>query len=85
MADVIGRSQTIELDCPPGALRPGDLIEDVIKGTGLPSKESCSRVFGNWTWDYSEIDPEKWESIKPILKERITALYNTRVIRYGSW
>ncbi len=49
MADVIGRSQTIELDCPPGALRPGDLIEDVIKGTGLPSKESCSRVFGNWT------------------------------------
>ena len=28
---------TIELDCPPGSLRPGDLIEGVLKGAAMKS------------------------------------------------
>jgi len=77
--------KTIELDCPPGSPRPGDLIDSVIEGTGLPKKDDCSRFFGNWTWDYSEVSDEKWEKAQPILEERITQLYNEGWIRYGSW
>lgn len=77
--------QTIELDCAPGGIRPGDLIEGVIEGTGLPKKETVGRFFGNWMWDYSEIPHEEWMRIRPILKERVVKLYNSGVIRYGSW
>jgi hypothetical protein len=77
--------QTIELDCAPGALRPDALIADVIKDTGLPLRESVSRFFGNYTWDYSDIDPETWNTANPTIKTRIEALYNLGAIRYGSW
>lgn len=77
--------QTIELDCPPGAPRPDDLIGGVIEGTGLPLKEAVGRFFGNWTWDYSEVPPAEWEAIQDITKVRIKALYASGVIRYGSW
>lgn len=77
--------QTIELDCAPGGLRPGDLIANVIKGTGLPKREPVAKFFGNWTWDYTDVPEKKWLKAKPILKERIEALYNNGSIRYGSW
>ena len=77
--------QTIELDCPPGFPRPGDLIGGVIKGTGLPKRDTVGRFFGNWTWDYSDIPKEKWKKAQVITKDRVTALYNQGLIRYGSW
>ena len=77
--------QTIELDCAPGYPRPSDLIESVIKDTGLEVRETVGRFFGNFTWDYSDVDPKEWARVQPILKERITALYKSGTIRYGSW
>jgi hypothetical protein len=77
--------QTIELGCPPGNPRPDDLIELVIEGTGLEVREPVVKFFGDFVWDYSDVDPEEWEKIQPTLKERITKLYNTGVIRYGGW
>lgn len=77
--------QTIELDCAPGNPRPGDLIEQVCEGLELTIPETSSRVFGNWTWDFSHISEARWKEIQPILKERITKLYNSGIIRYGSW
>lgn len=77
--------QTIELDCAPGGLRPGDLINGVIEGTGLESREPVGKLFGNWTWDYSDVPAETWKQVQPVLKQRITALYNAGDIRYGSW
>jgi len=77
--------QTIEIDCPPGRPRPGDLIAGVIKGTGLEPRKTASRLFGNWTWDYNDIPPEKWKEIQPILKERLCKLYDDGVVRYCSW
>lgn len=77
--------QTIELDCPPGTPRPGDLIGGVIRGTGLPLRDPVLMLLGNWTWDYSDIPPVKWQKAHPVLQERITALYNNGAIRYGSW
>lgn len=79
------KEQSIELDCAPGDPRPDVLIGTVLEGTGLAKKETCLRFFGNWKWDYSEVPEEEWERIQPILKERITKLYETGVIRYGSW
>jgi hypothetical protein len=77
--------QTIELDCAPGGIRPGDLIGGVIEGTGLELQDTVGRFFGNWTWNYEDVSPEVWEAAKPTLKERIVALYNSGAIRYGSW
>lgn len=82
---MVNKSQTIEIDCPPGNPRPGDLIADVIKGTGLESQAPVSMLLGNWTWDYSDVDPEKWKEIQPTLKERLENLYNSSVVRYCSW
>jgi hypothetical protein len=78
-------TQTIELDCPPGYPRPSDLIAEVIEGTGLELRDTVGRFFGNFTWDYNDVDPAEWARIQPTLKERITALFNSGVIRYGSW
>ena len=77
--------QTIELDCAPGMTRPGDLIQEVIKDSGLPEKEDCGRSFGNWTWDYSDIPKGVWEKAQKLIKSRIEALYHAGAIRYGSW
>lgn len=76
---------SIELDCPPGSPRPGDLIAGVIAGTGLPQKEECMKLFGNWKWIYDDVSCEEWDRIQPTIKERITALYKSGRIRYGSW
>jgi hypothetical protein len=77
--------QTIELDCAPGNPRPGDLLPGVLEGTGIPVREAVSKLFGNWTFDYSDIPADQWEKAKPIIKARIEALYHAGRIRYGSW
>jgi hypothetical protein len=77
--------ESIELDCPPGSPRPGDLISGVIAGTGLPESEPASTFFGNWTWVY-DMPRDEWEArIRPIIKPRIIKLHESGVIRYGSW
>jgi hypothetical protein len=78
-------NQIIEIDCPPGYPRPGDLIEGVIKGTGLPLRQDVSRIFGMWAWDYNDMDPEVWKKVQPVLKERLVKLYDNGVCRYCSW
>lgn len=45
----------IELDCGPGSPRPGDLLPEVLEGTGLPVREPVSTFFGNWTWVYKDM------------------------------
>ena len=77
--------QTIELDCPPGDLRPGDLLPDIVKDTGLTVVKSSSRFFGWWTFNYSDVDEETWKKANPIIRERIQALYKQGRIRAGSW
>ena len=67
--------QEIELDCPPGDPRPNDLIEEVIKDTGLPSRESSGILSGHALWDYSDIAPEIWQKATPTIIQRIRELY----------
>jgi hypothetical protein len=77
--------KTIELDCAPGQVRPDALLVGVLAGTSLAPREPVSKFFGNWVFDYSDVADGLWASIKPTLKERITALYHQGRIRYGSW
>jgi hypothetical protein len=81
---------SIELDCPPGNLRPGDLIGSVLEGSGLSEKdfETGPPFFGHQTWVLKEtagkdelFKAHKYETFKP----RIVALYNSGAIRYGTW
>jgi len=73
--------QQIGIDCPPGDPRPGDLIDDVIAGTGLPRREAASKMFGAWTWDYSDIAADEWKRARPILNARLTALCRKKIVR----
>ena len=79
--------QTIELDCEPIGPRPSAFIAGVMKDSGVEydNREPISKFFGNWTWDFSEIPAELWKKAQPTFKERITALYYSGAIRYGSW
>lgn len=78
-------NQTIELDCAPGFPRPGDLIEGVLKNTGIEPVETCSRLMGNWIWDFNDVDQELWDKANPTIQKRVKALYHEGSIRYGSW
>ena len=42
------QKQTIELDCKPGEPRSGDLIDGVIRDTGLPFRPDKLRFMGSW-------------------------------------
>ena len=79
-------AESIELDCPPGGIRPWDLIEGVCEGTGLEvTGEPVACTFGESTW-WFDVPREEWvERIQPIIKPRIEALYHAGAIRWGSW
>jgi hypothetical protein len=74
--------QIIELDCPPGDPRPGDLIVGALVGTGLDVRPDVQRFFGCWRWDYSDVPAETWDRIRPILGCNIKALYDQELTRY---
>jgi hypothetical protein len=78
-------TKTIEIDCAPMTARPDTYIAGIIDGLGLDLRDPVNKLMGNWTWDYSDVPDDHWISIKPTLAERITNLYNTGYIRYGSW
>lgn len=78
-------AQQIELDCAPGTPRPNTVLEDVLKGTGIPVKEPVSTVFGNWTFDYSDVPAETWNKHIDQIADRIREAYGAGRIRYGSW
>lgn len=81
--------QSIELDCQPGYPRPGDLFPSVISDTGLEPEDftNTSKLFGNWTWHLTNAaKSELFESVRyTVIKERVSALYERGLIRYGSW
>lgn len=78
--------QSIDLDCPPGAMRPGHLIGYVIEGLGLTCLNPDATPFFGAAEYLFEVDKAEWiEKYQPTIKERVTKLYNDGIIRYGSW
>jgi len=73
----------IQIECPPGDPQPGDLIGGVIRHTGLPLRESVRGPCGWWTWDYSDISPERWKQARSTIHQRLVQLHERGMIRYG--
>jgi|TARA_Y100000310_G_scaffold322110_1_gene380704 hypothetical protein len=73
----------IALDCAPGLPRPSDLIQGVLKGTRIEVGEPVSRLFGQWTWEISEKDYDKFKTKRQIIWSRIEDLYFKGKIRYA--
>ncbi len=78
-------AQTIELDCAPFAPRPDSYLPGVVADTPIPVREAVTKLFGCWVFDYSDIDAETWKYWNDVIKARVTALYHSGSIRYGSW
>lgn len=81
---------SIEIDCPPGLPRPGELFPGVLKGTGLKEADftNTSRFMGAWVWVLNEGSPDrdtKFTASKSIFKERLEELYHQGVVRYATW
>lgn len=78
--------QTVDLDCPPGMIRPSNLISGVIAGLGIePVTYDVTPFFGNAEYVF-RIPKDEWiAKYQPTIKARVTELYNSGVIRYGSW
>ena len=69
-------SQTIELDAPPGPMRPDGLLQTVLEdiSEAIPIRDPVSRTFGHWVFDYSDIEPAVWQAHNAIIKFRIQSL-----------
>jgi len=78
---------SIEMDCPPGAPRPGDLLPDVLAGTGIviDPEDAVSRSFGNWKWIIPVEFASHYDLHRELIKSRIQRLYKLGRIRYGSY
>ena len=80
---------SIELDCPPGNPRPNDLIEGVLRDTGLAVEDfdTGNPFFGHQTWMLKDSVKKDYlfKQAKPVLKRRIEKLYHDGRIRYGTW
>ncbi len=80
---------SIELDCPPGNPRPNDLIAGVLADTGLEVSdfETGSPFFGHQTWVLkADVDKDElFKQSKPIFAKRVEVLFNSGLIRFGSW
>ena len=73
------KKYSIDLDCPPGNPRPGDLIEGVLEGTGLEVNDfnTTHPIFGNQTWMLKDNNVDKeylFKQARPVLN-RIEQLY----------
>lgn len=80
----------IELDCPPGSIRPDNLLPIVIDGTGLKVEdfEITSKSFGNWEFTLKEDKEdtnEIYKKCKDKIGTKIKELYKMGRIRYGSY
>ena len=86
-AEEIMGKYTIELECPTGEPRPGDLLPGVLEGTGITinPEDTFVRLFGRWGWNVPDEQVDLYESVRSTVKDRIAKLYDAQVIRAGSW
>jgi len=56
----------IILDCPPGAIRPDDVLQNVLESTQLEITDFdiISKFFGAWTFELAEDKREIYENCK---------------------
>jgi hypothetical protein len=79
--------KTIEIDCAPGNPRPDSYIKGVMENSGVEfdGREPIGKLFGQWTWDFSDISDDIWQKAQEVFAKRLTELYNFGAVRYASW
>lgn len=77
--------QKFSIGCAPGSTRPNDYLKEVLEGTDIPIRGEVGRCFGDWDWDYSDINPKVWKKALPTIKERLKKLYDKGSIRFAEW
>lgn len=75
----------LEIDCPPGCPRPGDLLRGVLAGTGIELGKPNSTFFGCWTWEIPAHLETAYGVAQEIIGTRLDALYKRGTIRYCAW
>jgi dimeric dUTPase (all-alpha-NTP-PPase superfamily) len=77
----------ILLDCPPGIIRPNNVLENILVSTTLEVSdfEITSKCFGAWTFELSEEKRKIYEDYENLIITKIKDAYNDGLIRYAEW
>jgi len=91
----------IILDCPPGAMRPDSVLENILASTQLELADFniVNKCFGAWTFELSEDKKEIYQNKKEIYQDKkeiyqnckdlvitkIKDAYKNGLIRYAEW
>ena len=79
-------TKKLVIDCKPFGPRPCDFLAHALHGTGLTCKPPETRVFGEWTFDFSEdATSEYWNKMLPVMMANLSYLYESGSIRYAEW
>lgn len=88
--DIGKRNQYIELHIKPSTLRtndPVDILERIVKGTGLKVKEPdyAGSLINTYEWQYNNVPPQQWAEIRPTIKNRAEKLHEEGLINFARW
>lgn len=77
----------IILDCPPGAIRPDNVLENILASTQLEPIDFniVDKCFGAWTFELNEDKKEIYEDCKDLIITKIKDVYKDGLIRYAEW
>jgi len=90
---------TLEIDCPPGTIRPDALYNQLMKNIDeslmnatikqllvfWEDKEPITKQFGSWTWELREVlnETDKKE-LTTFIYNKLLGFHEDSIIRYGS-
>ena len=77
----------IVIDCPPFKPRPDEILEQIIKNTGLSIDDfiKVSTCFGAWTFKIVKNKESDYLNKRKDIGEKLTNLYKMGLIRYAEW
>lgn len=77
----------IELDCPPGMIRPDSILPSVLVDTGLTSDDFkiISKSFGCWEFECDKSKEQLYIANEAKIGKKIQDLFHSGRIRFGSW
>ncbi len=77
----------IVIDCPPGSIRPDDILKLVLNATELTSTDFkvTTKMFGEWTFVLDESKNSIYETHKDDIGTIMRKMNSEGYIRYGEW
>ena len=77
----------IKIDCPPGSIRPDEVLKMVLESTILTSDDFVisHRFFGVWTFVLKTGMEKIYEDEKAVITQALKKCYSAGAIRFASW